>query len=300
MRISCSPAVPSDVIPLTSVTSMVGLANITSPLAVVPRDFNIELQFELSTSFPPEACFFNIIAALREAALGFFAGKMPVANFRTSRYPQPEIKIFSADMADIPRSFVVWGLFLVAFTLNVHNVFKLSFYSLQWKGRDEAGIGVGGFKLPRENPNMPTTLTAVPFNRELAIVYDYFGGAVNFGKGAVFMTIISSIMEAAPRGADIRIQETIINYLQNEPCAFVVTPTAAARTAVAPFFMYRDLIDALTNAAEFFVLHNKYQQVEMNISTNGVLIAQAAFVKRTRDGILNYTSSGEQGVSTFR
>ncbi|KAL9003047.1 MAG: hypothetical protein Q9188_004059 [Gyalolechia gomerana] len=275
--VSCSPAVK----PLSSSKDM---TNLTGPVASIPSDFEIHPQFKFPIGFPPEACYVNIIAALREAALGDFNEEMRVANYRTTKFPQPIITIRSPEMEPIPRKFVVWGLFLIAFYMRLHRAFQLRFFSLHWKGKEVAGIGIGK---PRTTGTMISDIPKVPSNRDIAVDYEFFG-AQALGQDAVFMTIISALSEAAPPPADTRIQETWINFLNTEDCLFTVVPTEAARTTMK--FTYQDLIQTLSKAAEFFLDRNTYQQLSMNVTFTGTKIAQAAFVLKPSSGVLDLSA----------
>lgn len=292
--IFCSPAAPGDKIHSKPLSNFTDSANITASVASIPSDFSIEPRSHLPMGFSQEACFINLIATLRAAALGDFTKKMPTAAFRTARYPQPVIQIGSPDLRDVPRSYVAWGLFLIAFYINSHNAFHFSYFSLRWKGEEVGGIGVGGRTFAGD---IVTTSLAAPSNLNILIDFEFFGSQ-DLGKGAVFMTIISALMEAAPPAIDTPLQGPWIHYLANEPCYFVVTPSAAARATSSLSFENQDLIDLLLKAAEYYVRNNAYRQLSMNISFDGVLVAQAAFIYRPTLGALNFAAAGEQGTST--
>ncbi|KAL8756857.1 MAG: hypothetical protein Q9184_004371 [Pyrenodesmia sp. 2 TL-2023] len=258
-------------------------ANLTNLLTSIPSEFNIERHFWLSIPYLPEACFVNIIAALRDAAQGDFAGRMPITNYHTTRFLQPLIKIGSPDLVNIRRKYQVWGLFLTAFYLHSLDDFHLAIFSLRWKGEEVGLVGVGGPRVAGGVTNFP--LMTRSSNNGFGISYAYFGTHV-IRKGAVFMTIISALMEAAPPPLETRIQSTWINYMKNEPCAFVLIPSEAARTAPGPFFTYEDLMDVLTTATDYFAQDDVYRQMEMNISIAGVVVAQAAFLHKSNPGFL--------------
>lgn len=284
LTVSCSPLVK----PLSSSKDF---TNLTTPVASIPSDFETHPQFRFPFGFPPEACYVNMIAALREAALADFDQEMRVANYRTTKFPQPIITIRSPAMEPIPRKFVVWGLLLTAFYMRLHRAFQLSFFSLHWKGEEAGGIGIGS--PPRATGTMISDLSTVPSNRDIAVDYEFFG-AQTLGKDAVFMTIISALSEAAPPPADTRIQETWINFLHTENCLFTVVPTEAARTTM--MFTYQDLIQTLSKAADFFSDSNRYQQLSMHITFAGTKIAQAAFVHKPSSGVLDLSAVGLQDI----
>ncbi|KAL9000928.1 MAG: hypothetical protein Q9188_005567 [Gyalolechia gomerana] len=259
-------------------------ANLTHLLTLLPSDFNIERQFELPIPYLPEACFVNIITALGDAASGDFAGSMPIANYRTTRFLQPLIKINSPNLADIQRKYLVWGLFLTAYHLRMYNEFHLSFFSLRWKGEEVGIVSVGSPMFRGGVTNSLHTTTPSPTN-DFQISHAYFGTQV-IRKGAVFMTIARALMEAAPPPLNTRIQSTWINYMRNEQCAFFVTPSEVARTAAGPFFTNEDLIYVLTKATDYFAQDDVYRQMEMNISVAGVVIAQAVVLPRSNPAFL--------------
>ncbi|KAL9013396.1 MAG: hypothetical protein Q9173_001903, partial [Seirophora scorigena] len=269
-------------------------AKLTRPFTSIPPQFHIEPDLELPIKFPPEACFTNIIAALGSIALGDITGKTHITNYRTTRFPQPLIKLTSPAQKDVTRQYIVWGLFLTAFYLHSHNAFNVGFFSLQWNGEEVAAIGIGGTpKLAGANG----VLGAIPENDNIKVDFAFFGGTAEHGKGAVFMTIIASLLEAAPQAADDRIYQTVINYLNNEPAAFIANPTEASRGARGPYFSNRVLIDALARTADFYTASNTYRQLEMKIFVDDVMVAQGAFVRRTSLESLGFSNATEQGQS---
>ncbi|KAL8926580.1 MAG: hypothetical protein Q9208_002907 [Pyrenodesmia sp. 3 TL-2023] len=281
--VSFAAAAPSDANLLKPPARSTTPANLTTLLTTIPSDFDIERQFGLAVPYLPEACFVNIIAALRDAVHGDFTGRMPIANYRTTRFLQPIIKTSSPDMADIQRRYLVWGLFSTAFYLHAYKEFHLAFFSLRWKGEEVGLVGVGGQMFAGSVTNF--SLMTPPSNSDFKISYAYFGSQV-IRKGAVFMTIASALMGAAPPPLETRIQSTWINYVKNEPCAFVVIPSETARTASGPFFTNEDLIDVLTKATDYFARDDVYRQMEMNVSISGVVVAQAAFLHKSNPGFL--------------
>ncbi|KAL8757240.1 MAG: hypothetical protein Q9184_004268, partial [Pyrenodesmia sp. 2 TL-2023] len=223
-NIACGPAIVRNQATSKSSVHASNLANLANSVVSIPQDFHIESELVLPFQYPLEACFTNIIAALDDVALGDFTGNMPNRNYRTTRFVQPIIKIHS-NSKYIKRQFVVWGSFLTAFYIHSHNVCHMGFFTLNWKGNEVAGIGITS---PRDAGQDPA-VEASPSNDKVKINFAFFGRAQELGMGSVFMTIISSLMEAAPQATDDRIHETLINYLNNEPATFIVTPTKAAR-----------------------------------------------------------------------
>ncbi|KAL8898393.1 MAG: hypothetical protein Q9207_006727 [Kuettlingeria erythrocarpa] len=278
--VSSAPITPSDadlsILPprLTTPTHL---------LKSIPGDFNIERQFELPIPYLPEACFVNIIAALRDAASGDFAGSMPVANYRTTRFLQPLVKISSPNQADIERKYLVWGLFLTAYYIRLDGGFHFSLFSLRSGGEEVGIVGIGGPRVAGGVYNSSLTTRPPSSNNDFTISRAYFGTQV-IRKAAVFMTIASALMEAAPPPLHTRMQSTWINYMQNEQCAFVITPSQMARSAAGPFFTNEDLIDVLTKATDYFAQDDVYRQMEMNVSVSGVVVAQAVFLHRSKPG----------------
>ncbi|KAI4222139.1 MAG: hypothetical protein L6R36_006381 [Xanthoria steineri] len=294
---ACSPAAASDHTAATPLVHARDLANPTSLTASIPPEFQMYHELELPIRFPPEACFLNIIAALADVALHDFAGKVHITSYRTTRFPEPFIRMNSPGLDDVKTKFMVWGLFLMAFYIHTHDAFQLGFFSLQWKGAEVAGLGIAG------TPRLADTVGATPLNNNAVVKVDFafYGGPLVLGKGSVFMTIIMSLQEAAPQGATDGIYETVINYLPNEPAAFIVTPTRRARRSRGPSFTNAVLIDALARTAEFYAASNIYRQLDLNISVGGVKVAQAAFVQRRNLealNLLNATDLQEHGLQT--
>ncbi|KAI4228563.1 MAG: hypothetical protein L6R36_001516 [Xanthoria steineri] len=253
-------------------------------------------ELELPIRFPPEACFLNIVAALADVALHDFTGKVHITSYRTTRFPEPFIRMNSPGLNDVDTKFMVWGLFLMAFYIHTHNAFQMGFFSLQWKGAEVAGLGIAG------TPRLADTAAVTPLrNAGVKVEFAFYGGPLVLGKGSVFMTIIMSLQEVAPQAATDPIYETIINYLPNEPTVFIVTPTRRARRSRGPYFTNAVLIDALARTAEFFSASQIYRQLELNISVGGVKVAQAAFVQRRNLkslNLLNATDLQEHGLQT--
>ncbi|KAL8960962.1 MAG: hypothetical protein Q9193_002415 [Seirophora villosa] len=270
------------------------LAKPTRPFAAIPPQFQIKPHRGLPIKFPPEACFTNMIATLASIAVGDFTGKMHMNSYRSRRFPQPLIKLTSPAQKDVTRQYIVWGFFLTAFYLQSHNAFNVGLFSLQWNGEEVAAIGIGGTpKLAGPLGVLGTT----PPNKNIKVDYAFFGGTAELDKGAVFMTIIASLLEVAPQGANDKIHETIINYLNNEPAAFIVTPTEASRGARGPSFSNAVLIDVLVQTADHYAASNTYRQLELKIFVDDVMVAQGAFVRRTSLGSLGFSNATEQGQS---
>lgn len=292
-QFTCSPAIVGDQIVSKPFVHASNLANLTGLIGSIPPEFHVVPDVELPIRFPAEACFTNIVAALGKVALGDFTGKMHVTSYRTDRFPQPLIKMNSPGLEDVTRKFMVWGLFLMAFYLHTHNACYMGFYSLQWKGEEVAGIGIAAN--PRAPPSQSSTLGAPSSNDDddIKVDVDFFGGPLELGKGSVFMTIIISLLEAAPQAADARIYQTVINFLRNEAAAFIVTPTQAARGARGPYFTNEVLIDTLARTANHYAKSNIYRQLELNVSVEGVVVAQGAFVLRRNLGSLSFFNATE-------
>ncbi|KAL8652197.1 MAG: hypothetical protein Q9226_004369 [Calogaya cf. arnoldii] len=287
---ACSPAFMGSQTPPKPSLSASNLANLTGLFGSIPPEFRVVPDLELPIRFPAEACFTNIIAALQDVALGDFTGKMHVHSYRTLHFPYPLIKMNSPDLVDVKRQFMVWGLFLVAFYLHTYNSCNMGFFSLQWKGEEVAGIGIAGTWPSDGN----IALQSPSSNKDVIVNFAFYGAPVELGKGSVFITIIESMLEAAPQAADARIYTTIINYLRNEPAAFIVTPTQAARGDRGPYFTNEVLIDILARSAEYYATSRIYRQLELNISVEGVKVAQGAFALRKDLGSLSFFNATEE------
>lgn len=293
-RFACSPAAVLDHDTTKPLVHAGNLVKPTRPFAAIPPQFQIKPDSQLPIKFPPEACFTNMVAALTSIALGDFMGKMQMNIYRSRRFPQPLIKLTSPAQKDVTRQYIVWGLFLTAFYLQSHNAFNVGFFSLQWNGEEVAAIGIGGTpKLAGPLGVLGTT----PPTENIKVDYAFYGGTAELGKDAVFMTIIASLLEVAPQAANDKIHETVINYLNNEPAAFIVTPTEASRGARGPSFSNRVLIDVLVQTADYYAASNTYRQLELKISVDNVMVAQGAFVRRASLGSLGFSNATEQEQS---
>ncbi|KAL9598563.1 MAG: hypothetical protein Q9219_004394 [cf. Caloplaca sp. 3 TL-2023] len=230
------------------------------------------------SAYPPEACFLNIIAALHQAALGDFKGTIRTAGYRTTRFRQPLVVVNEpGDTNRIPSAYVVWGFFLTSQHLQITQSFAQSFYSLQWKGIEVGGIGIG------TGPARPSATTtgdpATLRNRALSIDFAFYGNQ-DLGKDAVYMTIISALVNAAPPPANEPVRETWSSFLHDQPVIFVVVPTTAARSS-APYFTYEDLIYTAARSADHCVSNGEYRPLKMSVSIGGVKVADGVITTRS-------------------
>ncbi len=283
-------------------------------LASIPPDFNIEHELYLPFEYPLEACFTNFVAVLGDVALGDFAGTMATTYYRTARFAQPLIKLNSPNNRNIARRYVVWGTFLTAYYMHQHDACHMGFFTMRWKDEEVAGIGITSPKeraASSQNAAIRIPPPPQPFsnnnnnnnnnNADVQISLAFFGDAQELGPGAVYMTIIASLMEAAPQSSRDKLHETIINYLPSEPATFIVTPTAAARADTGPSFTNAMLVDLLARAADYYAEKGVYRQLALNASIGGVVVAQAAFARRGNLGALGWFEGievrEEEGVS---
>ncbi|KAL8865073.1 MAG: hypothetical protein Q9174_007084 [Haloplaca sp. 1 TL-2023] len=205
---------------------------------------------------------------------------MAPSSYRTTRFPWPLIRMNLPGLVHLERRFMVWGLFLVAYYLHRNDAFNAGFFSLQWKGQEVGGLAIAGnARAPGQRLTVEPSPAPVS-NLEFKVDFAFFGGPLDLGKGSVYITIITSILEAAPQEAKSAIYQTIINYLNDETTIFVVTPTAVARGMTGPHFTNEVLIDILARTAEFYTENDVYRQVELNVSVSGIMVAQGAFVQK--------------------
>ena len=251
---------------------------------IIPTEFTINRRFALPVRFPPETVYFNIIAALCDVSGGDFESEMSPANYRTTRFQRPMIKIATEGEVEVPRRYIVWGLFLIAFYARANQRFSLAFFVLEWDRKEVAGIGIGDRIPTRKETSFTTASASLPLSalkddRHLVIQYEYSAGAKAFEQGAMYMTIIGALTTAAPSKLDARITETWISFLNNEPCLFIAVPSLAARTA-PPYFIYEDLNLILARTSDFLVEHARYSPLSMNISIDGIQVAKAALTRK--------------------
>ena len=248
--------------------------NTTTTLGAIPPNFTIKKQFDRTYTYPPEACYINILVAMHDIAMGDWTKKMPIASYRTTKYLQPLIQVQSPRQVELWRAYMAWGLFLVAFYMDVNNFYKLSFFTLMWDDRVIGGIGVG------DSPSFETPTAMVVdqdqlSDRFLSVSYEFFGNQ-RFQKGAVFATLAGALLQAAPAKSSTWLRTTWISFLKGQSCAFVIIPTPVSRMLGPSYFEIRDLLDVLVKAAEYFAEHGTYRQLSMNISVDGKMVAQAA------------------------
>ena len=287
---SCNPANPRDGIAIKPLVYSSSLANLTSLVGAIPPEFQAVPDLEVPVRFPAEACFVNLVAAMGAIALDDFTGKMGLTSYRTTRFPQPVIRMNSPGLVDVERRFMVWGLFLVAYYVNRYNACNVGFFSLQWKGKEIAGIGIAG--TPR-TAGQRFAMEGPSSNEEIKVDFAFLGPPLDLGKGSVFMTILASVLEAAPQDRNTNIYQTVINYVNDEPTIFIVTPTAVARSARGPYFTNELLIDTMARTAEFYAATNTYRQLGLNISVDGIMVAQGVLGARRNVASLPFLNSTE-------
>ncbi|KAL8847518.1 MAG: hypothetical protein Q9221_007446 [Calogaya cf. arnoldii] len=288
-QIACSPVFIGSQTPPKPSLAASRVVNLTGLVGSIPSDFRVIPDLKLPILFPAEACFTNIIAALQDVALGEFTSKMQIHSYRTIHFPYPLIKMNSPGLVAVKRQYMGWGLFLVAFYLHSNNVCNMGFFSLEWKGEEVAGIGIAGTR-PGDGS---IVLRSPSSNMDVKVEFAFYGPPVENGKGSVFITIISSMLEAAPQAIEARIYQTVINYLRNEPIAFIVTPTQVARSDQGPYFTNEVLLEILARSAEYYAISRIYRQLELNISVEGVMVAQGAFALRKSLGSLSFFNATE-------
>ena len=249
----------------------------------IPTQFTIDRRMALPLRFPPEAGYINIIAALYDVSSNKFKSKMHPTYYRTTRFESPVIKIETHGDLDVPRRYVVWGLFLMAFYLRANQRFSFAFFILKWEGKEVAGIGIGDRIAGRTKKTFmgasSLSISSLKANRQLLIRYEYTAGAPKFEQGAAYLTIIGALTTAAPSAITARITETWISFLNDEPCVFIVVPSLAVRTA-PPYLLYEDLKLILAKTADFLVEHARYSPLTMNVSVDGVEVAKAALTNK--------------------
>ncbi|KAL8832015.1 MAG: hypothetical protein Q9170_005048 [Blastenia crenularia] len=261
-------------------------------LSTIPLEFNVERDIFLSIDYTPESCFVNIIAALHQAALGDFRGKMIIANYRTTRFHQPLIAINVPDSSNrIARKYVIWGLFLSAQYLHISEGFSQSFFTLRYKEEEVGGIGIGTGLTATNRGTTTTTVNdpAVLQTRNINVDFEFYD-TTDLGKDAIFMTIIGALVNAAPPISNNPIQQTWASFQNDQPVVFVAVPVPAARS-LPPFLTYEDVILVLARAAEYFVAKGKYCPLKMDIHVSGFKVAEAAFALKSQVGNANYTGT---------
>ncbi|KAL9597706.1 MAG: hypothetical protein Q9219_004963 [cf. Caloplaca sp. 3 TL-2023] len=273
--ISCRPASESDTVRLGSLSNL--LDAVDAAVTTIPSDFHIERQFAIPIHFSQESIFINLIAALHQIALLDINGAATIANYRTTRFPQPVIVINTPDVSQrtVLAQYLVWGIFLTSQYIQANDAFIFSYYSFEWKGKEVAGVGIGN-KLSAQQIAANPALQA---DSKLSIDYHDFGKQ-DLGKGAIFMTIIGALVRAASSSTDTPIRETWISFVNDQPCVFIAVPAPSARRT-PPFFTYKELILSLARTADYFVAKDEYRTLSMVINVRGVRVADAAFTVKS-------------------
>ncbi|KAL8791246.1 MAG: hypothetical protein Q9213_000203 [Squamulea squamosa] len=232
--------------------------------------------------YSQEACFLSTIHALKEIAPGNFNGEMQGSTFKTQKFPELVISLGSAFLSLIQRSAFHPILFSLRWENEAVGIIEYGPPTIMVQPEYEIGqtraLGQGpaNFSAP---VNRTTSKIVLPeSNRHLLIHFKYFGKPPpNIGKSSVFMTIISALAQAAVPDADSTVVYTFVAKLDGGNCALMVSSEAPSRTT-PPFLRYGDLIQALADAADFYLANRLYTQLHMQLSIDGILLASVVFL----------------------
>ena len=117
-----------------------------------------------------------------------------------------------------------------------------------------------------------------------------FYGTQHLDKNAIFMTIISALVNAAPPLSYTPVRKTWSSFLHDQPVVFIVVPDP---TATSPHFTYEDLILSVSRAADYFVWKNEYRPLRMSINVSDVKVAEGAIVPKASVGSVGFDWTGE-------
>ena len=323
---SSSPVVPKDLLlPDFSNTS----ANLSIPFAIpahgpIPTAFQVRadtLPFKIPVS--EEAVFVNTVEALKEIAPGDFGGSIPLVSFRSARYPQPLISLFTPDERNIKTYYVIWGLVLAVTSMFHRETFEYSHFTLLWNGVDVGGIGFGNPRMIVDVRNRrakditnanktteetislaqatavvdntssraalidatPTTILTNTSNSRLFVDFRYFGDYI--GKSDMFISLLGVLAQAAIPPADAYMHDRWSPNAMDTNCKFFLVPSPRE---TPPFLLFFWLIEAVARAAEYIVYHHTYRGLNMLIKVDDVLVGRSAFIFKR-----NNTLTGAKG-----
>ncbi|KAL8833662.1 MAG: hypothetical protein Q9170_004148 [Blastenia crenularia] len=269
--------------------------------------FEVVLQSRLpDVPLDEDAVFINTVEAMREIALGNYAGSMPLWRFTTATYPEVVIVLDTPLHINIPRTYAIWGLPNAFADMSRSHAFAVSSYNLFY---DEEIVGTISFRYRRPIVDKHANSTAVVSKRatdvpeyldqttddlerrsnapvpaeilqapnptnEPRLRVEFTYGAEPMHKEDMMLSIIYSLLLAAPPPSDAEVPTEHPFSTPNFSfhCVFVAWPIH--RTA-PPFLMWFWLIDAIAEAAGYIVDQNEYRMLEMDILVDSVAVAKA-------------------------
>lgn len=264
---------------------------------------------------PRRAYYYAAIMAMKELALEDFNGVMRDQHFRTTRFPQLNVSM-NTHYETVPRKYVVWGLFLACAIMEEGTGFGWNFFSLQWQGREVAGLafspllptpqpsdgGPDGTKTTTPNQvssideskvtNSTATLGTTASQTDspgasnddtVAVTLQHIGGPLR--DIDVYMELLDAMAHAAPNPPDRRITRVWTSEFDDCHATFSTNQVPATRSE-PPHYTFRVLIESLALAAEHIVEENQYYEFGMLIKVNDVAIASALLIhKRVETGV---------------
>lgn len=253
---------------------------------------------------PDRAYYYAAIMALKEVALEDFNGVARNQNFHNTRFPGLVV-MMNTHYDTVPRKYVVWGLLLACGLMEQAIGFGHLFFSLQWRGREVAGLAFSPARstfqisdgrpngtettTPNEVPSIDdvqvTNSTATPGTTAsetvstgasnadtLSVTIERHGSLLRASD--VYMELLFALAHAAPKPSNTRITRVWKSEMDDYHTTFSTNQVPATRSE-PPYYTFRVLIESLALAADHVVQENQYYEFDMLIKVNDVAIASA-------------------------
>ena len=280
------------------------LANSGLGYGPIPDGFTLRPDMQFPRPMSDSATLINIAHAIKQLGQGDNQGEVPPQDFATARYPEPVIAIrVPPSRRTLKRQYVI-----SAFILAMMHMLSLdqptllwSHYTLLWHGQEIGGLAFGIYSPPllggiaqnatsaqkraeaKVNTDIipqqesyqavATTTTGVTYNR-LSVAITYLGPGLE--KTDLLSTLIIVMAQAAVPASESRFANWVPDWLEGHT-RFLAS---AARRTSPPYMTYYWLLDALEQTADYLVDHDRYGDVRMVISVDGVQIGQGLFRHR--------------------
>ena len=280
------------------------LANSGLGYGPIPDGFTLRPDMQFPRPMSDSATLINIAHAIKQLGQGDNQGEVLPQDFATARYPEPVIAIrVPPSRRTLKRQYVISALILAMMhMLSLDQPTLLwSHYTLLWHGQEIGGLAFGIYSPPllggiaqnatsaqkqaeaKVNTDIipqqesyqavATTMTGVTYNR-LSVAITYLGPGLE--KTDLLSTLIIVMAQAAVPASESRFANWVPDWLEGHT-RFLAS---AARRTSPPYMTYYWLLDALEQTADYLVDHDRYGDVRMVISVDGVQIGQGLFRHR--------------------
>ena len=294
-RLRIHPALPAlssgRVANLSSLhTANTGLGSNDDPL---PKEFKVREEDIGPQSRPmsESATFINVVQLISVLGKQDFSGEIRPFRFNTAQFPSPVISLDLPPSQTIKRAYVIWGLQVAMndmYTRQQSPQFETSHYSLEWNDEVIGGIYFGlplprgeqvsqisDQKTPVQEISAPANLSTDVTNNRLSVAYTFTGGALN--KFDLINTLLWAMSDACRPVSNARVPA---NWIPSSLAVYGAHTTflvSAARRIAEPFLTYSLLLDALAGAASYFVDHDRFGELRMQLAVDGGPIGECLF-----------------------